>query len=124
MFYDTWVLGASTNPERYAYKAIMALRGAGRSVLAVGLREGQVADVAIVKELPVDVQVGTLTLYLGAQNQGPWIERILKLRPQRIIFNPGAENPDLAEAARKAGILVEEACTLVLLSTGQYAVEQ
>lgn len=121
MHYDTLVLGASTNPERYAFKAINALRRAERSVLAVGLRPGRVADVDIVKEIPADAVVETVTMYVGAANQGPWIDRLIALAPQRIIFNPGAENPVLAEAARKAGIAVEEACTLVLLSTGQYA---
>lgn len=116
----TLVLGASEKPERYANMAVRSLRRHGHPVVAVGLREGRIDDVPIVKELPADRAIGTVTLYLGAQNQAVWEDRVLALRPERIIFNPGAENPAFAARAREAGIRTEEACTLVLLSTGQY----
>lgn len=116
----TLVLGASLNEERYSNQAIRALRRHGHAVVAVGLREGLVLDAPIVKEIPAGTAVDTVTMYLNAHNQEPWEERILGLRPRRIIFNPGAENPAFARRAEAVGIITEEACTLVLLGTEQY----
>ncbi len=116
----TLVLGASEKPDRYAHMAVRALRRHGHTVVAVGAREGRIDDVPIGRSLPPDGTVHTVTMYLGAHNQADWEEGLLALRPERIIFNPGAENPGFAERARRAGIATEEACTLVLLSTGQY----
>ncbi len=116
----TVVIGASPNPARYAYAATQRLRRAGYPVVAVGLREGQIGDVAIQTDRPAVPAVDTVTLYVGPQNQPAWQEYILSLRPRRIIFNPGTENPALAAAAAANGIATEEACTLVLLSTGGY----
>jgi predicted CoA-binding protein len=116
----TVVLGASTNPARYAYIAISRLRAHGLPVVAIGRDHGMVGDVPIRTDLPVGTPVHTVTLYLNSRNQAQWEERILAWRPARIIFNPGAENEGLASRARAAGIEVLEACTLVMLSTGQY----
>ena len=114
------VIGASPNPARYAYAATQRLRRAGFPVVAVGLREGQIGDVTIQTGRPAVPAVDTVTLYVGPQNQPAWQEYILGLRPRRIIFNPGTENPVLAAAAAASGIATEEACTLVLLSTDSY----
>jgi len=92
----------------------------GHPVIAVGLREGMVGDVPIVTWIPENASIGTVTLYLNAHNQETWRDRLLALKPTRIIFNPGAENPALAKDAQAFGIEVLEACTLVMLSTGQY----
>ncbi|HEX2617506.1 MAG TPA: CoA-binding protein [Flavobacteriales bacterium] len=116
----TLVLGASLNEARYSNLAVKTLRAHAQPVLAVGLREGVIGDTPIVKDIPAGTQVHTVTLYLNAANQERWIDRILALKPARIIFNPGAENPELADRAAAAGIAVEEACTLVMLRTGQY----
>lgn len=116
----TVVLGAGTNPARYAYMAVSRLRAKGIPVVAIGRDHGHVADVAIMADLPPGTSVHTVTLYLNARNQAGWEERILAWRPQRIIFNPGAENPGLAAKAVAVGIEVLDACTLVMLSTGQY----
>lgn len=116
----TLVLGASEKEERYSNKAIRMLREYGYPVVAMGLREGQVLDVPIVKELRKDIHVDTITLYLNPQNQLPHYQYLLSLHPQRIIFNPGTENPELIELAKQQGIQTLEACTLVLLSTDQY----
>jgi len=74
----------------------------------------------VVRDIPPGTAIHTVTLYLNAHNQGAWRERLLAVKPKRIIFNPGAENPVFAAEATRQGIAVEEACTLVLLSTGQY----
>ena len=114
------VLGASPNPARYSYLAVHSLRARQYPVVAIGKREGKVADVTITKEHPELKDVDTITLYLNANNQKQYYEYILSLHPKRIIFNPGAENDELAKMATEKGIQPLEACTLVMLSTGQY----
>ena len=116
----TLVLGASDNPSRYSYLAIRRLRSHGHPVVAVGRRNTKVEDVLIgtVKE-PFD-NIDTVTLYLNPQHQQEYYNYILSLHPRRIIFNPGAENDELAALAGEKGITTMEACTLVLLSTNQY----
>ncbi len=116
----TVVLGASPKEDRYSNRAVRKLVAHGHSVIAVGLRSGNIDGTTIVPDVPLDRVVDTVTMYLNAENQRTWEERILALKPRRIIFNPGAENERLADAAARAGISVQEACTLVLLSTGQY----
>ena len=116
----TLVLGASMNPSRYSNFAIQRLSANNHPVVAVGLREGKVGNVNIVKGLPKEEDIDTVTLYLNPANQKAYYDYILSLHPKRIIFNPGAENDELEEMARKNGIEPVEACTLVMLSTGQY----
>ncbi|RYG04663.1 MAG: CoA-binding protein [Chitinophagaceae bacterium] len=116
----TLVLGASNNPDRYSFLAINKLRKYGHPVVAIGKKQAQVADVEILKEKTQFEEVDTVTLYLGPQNQEEYYDYILGLHPRRIIFNPGAENDELYEMAEKNGIEPIEACTLVMLSTGQY----
>ena len=116
----TLVLGASENPERYSNRAVRMLRAHGHSVVAVGRREGMIDDRPILTEVPDDESIDTVTMYLNAHNQEPWEKGVLELSPARIIFNPGAENPELAAKAEARGIEVLEACTLVMLGTGQY----
>lgn len=116
----TVVLGASTDPARYAHLAVTRLRAHGLPVVAIGRDRGAIGDVAILDDLPAGTPVHTVTLYLNPRNQAMWEERLLAWRPQRIIFNPGAENPELAARARVLGIEPLVACTLVLLATGQY----
>ena len=116
----TLVLGASENPDRYANKAIRALRKKGHPVVAVGLRNGKVMDVDIVKEKPESDNIDTITLYLSAKNQKGYYDYILSLNPKRIIYNPGAENEELEALAEENGIENMEACTLVLLATNQF----
>ncbi|MGI8950748.1 MAG: CoA-binding protein [Chitinophagaceae bacterium] len=116
----TVVLGASANPQRYSYLAIKRLRANQQPVIAIGKRTGKVNDVNIVTDSNEVEDVDTITLYLNKQNQKQYYDYILSLQPKRIIFNPGAENDELAEIAAAKGIQPVEACTLVLLSTGQY----
>jgi predicted CoA-binding protein len=116
----TLVLGASPNPERYSYLAIQRLRAHDHPVVAVGKRMGQVAGVDITKELVEDQDVDTVTLYLNPKNQEEYYDYILDLHPKRIIFNPGTENSELIKKAEENNIQPVIACTLVMLSTGQY----
>lgn len=116
----TLVLGASDNPSRYSYLALHRLRSRGHPVVAIGKKSGMVADVPIEKEKKDFDNVDTVTLYLNPMHQKQYYDYIVSLKPKRIIFNPGAENDELADLAKKNGIKPMEACTLVLLSTGQY----
>lgn len=116
----TVVLGASTNPERYAYKAVCKLTENKHPVVAVGLKEGKINDVVIKTGFPIEEGVDTVTLYVGPQNQPVFYDYILGLHPKRIIFNPGTENPELVKLAQAKNIETEEACTLVMLATGEY----
>ena len=117
---NTLVLGASTNPQRYSFLAINKLAAHGHPVEAIGLKEGLVGNVSIQTGQPHLPGIDTVTLYLGAANQRPYYDYILSLHPKRIIFNPGAENPELEELAGQNKIDPLHACTLVMLSTGQY----
>jgi predicted CoA-binding protein len=116
----TLVFGASTNPNRYAYRAIKRLRSAGIETCAIGGRSGQVGDVEIFTGYPALEDVHTITLYMGAVRLLEHEDYLLSLKPKRIIFNPGAENRPFAYKARSQGVETLEACTLVMLSTDQY----
>ena len=116
----TLVFGASDNPSRYSYLAVNRLRSHGHPVVAIGKKNSMVADVPIEKEKKDWENIDTVTLYLNPAHQQQYYDYILSLKPKRIIFNPGAENDELADLAAKNGIKPIEACTLVLLSTNQY----
>lgn len=116
----TMIIGASSDPERYSYKATKSLKAHGHKVYPVGIKEGEIEGEKILTNKPVPSDVDTVTMYLSAKNQKDWYDYILSLKPKRIIFNPGAENPELVEVAAKQGVESVEACTLVMLSIGNY----
>jgi|GEM_PF-91843 predicted CoA-binding protein len=119
---NTFVLGASDNPDRTSFTALHMLRDAGVPVFAFGLRPATVAGVTIHTDLnAMDLPpIHTVTMYMGAVRQAPFLDFILGLSPSRIIFNPGSENPELVSQARKRGIECIQACTLVMLNFGQF----
>lgn len=115
------VVGASPKPERYSNKAVRLLRDYGHAVLPVNPAQREIEGLPVtarIDELPRGID--TVTLYVGPEHSGDLLEPLLALKPRRVIFNPGAENPALEAGLRAAGIGVEEACTLVLLRTGQF----
>lgn len=116
----TLVVGASTNPERYAFKAITQLRNHQHEIIAYGRREGTVADVEINTQWDTNWKVDTVTLYIGPAHQGEFMNKIVDLHPNRVVFNPGTENTAFFDLLHQNGIQYEEACTLVLLATDQY----
>jgi predicted CoA-binding protein len=116
----TLVLGASGNPSRYSHLAIQRLRQLGHPVVAIGKRKGMVGDVPVTTDKKASEEVDTVTLYLNQDHQKEYYDFILSLNPKRIIFNPGAENAELEKLAKEKNIEPMHACTLVLLSTGQY----
>lgn len=116
----TLVIGASLNPERYSYKAIRKLVNYKHPVVAIGLRIGEVAGVGIFKDNKPFEAIDTVTLYLNPKRQVAFYDYVISLKPKRVIFNPGTENPEFYKLLDKTQIEYEEACTLVLLSTNQY----
>jgi uncharacterized protein len=116
----TIVLGASPNPSRYSNKAVKRLISNGYEPVAIGVRKGEIDGIEIMTDTPLVRNVHTVTLYLNPERQKPHYDYILSLKPERIIFNPGTENPELMRLADEHKIEVEVACTLVLLAVGEY----
>ncbi|GAB4134752.1 MAG: CoA-binding protein [Bacteroidia bacterium] len=116
----TIVIGASDNPDRYSYRAVRMLKHFGHEVIPVGIRKGAIDGLDIMTDRPAVQDVDTVSLYVGPANQPAWYDYILSLKPKRIIFNPGTENQELEQKAKEAGIETLEACTLVMLSVGNF----
>ena len=116
----TLILGATTNPDRYAYLAAERLVHKGYDIVPVGIKSGEVQGQPILNGLPDVPEVDTVTLYIGPRHQPAYYDWLLRLAPRRIIFNPGTENAELMRLAREAGIEVQAACTLVMLASASY----
>lgn len=115
------VLGASAKPERYSYQAVALLKAAGHTVYPVHPALDTLQGLTVHHRLSdIPQALDTVTVYLSPQHSSGLAAEIVAARPRRVIINPGAENPDLAGALTAAGIAVVEACTLVLLRTGQF----
>lgn len=117
----TLILGASPNPDRYAYKATVKLKEHNHPVFPVGIRDGMIGENKILTNTPVISDIDTVTLYVGPKNQPAYYDYIInQIKPKRIIFNPGTENPELEQLAKENNIETEVACTLVLLSLNDF----
>jgi len=116
----TLIIGASSNPQRYAFMAAEKLTAYGHEIELLGLRPDVVLGKTIDIERKQYVDIDTVTLYVGPQNQESYFDYVVGLKPKRVIFNPGTENPAFESLLKKNGIDYEEACTLVMLGTGQY----
>ena len=116
----TLVIGASENIERYSNLAIKKLLKNHHPVVALGSKKGMIGATIIETEKKPFNNIDTITLYLNPTRQAEYYDYILSLNPKRIIFNPGTENQELETLASQKGIIIQEACTLVLLSTHQY----
>lgn len=116
----TLVIGASANPDRYSFLAVQKLTAHHHPVIALGVKKGEIGLVTIETEKKHFENIDTVTLYINPVLQQSYYEYILSLHPNRIIFNPGTENEELADLAKQNGINAVEACTLVMLGTGQY----
>jgi uncharacterized protein len=116
------ILGASDNPERYAYKAQKLLMEAGHTVFPVSPTAKEIMGISGYKSL-ADIDSGTihtLTLYLRPERTAAVMEEIIALAPERVLFNPGTESAEISEKLEEHGIRTQQACTLVLLTTGQF----
>ncbi len=115
------VLGASQNPERYSNQTVRLLLKHGHQVIPVHPTIAEIEGLPVAAALSeISEAVDTLTVYLSPARAIPLKEEFLVLRPNRVIFNPGTESPELKQALEQQGIQTEEACTLVLLHTGQF----
>jgi predicted CoA-binding protein len=118
--YKTLVLGASTNPQRYSYQAVVRLKQNNIQTVPMGVKSGTIEGLEIVSPFtPLD-RIHTVSLYLSPSRQDAYFEYIIELNPKRVVFNPGTENQVFAHKLNSANIPWENACTLVLLSTNQY----
>ena len=118
--YKTLVLGASLKPERYSYHAVVQLIKNNIQVIPMGLVEGQIDSISIVKPFVHLKNIHSVSIYLTPHRQQEYYNYLIELKPQRVLFNPGTENPEFAQLLEASGIYWENGCTLVLLSTNQY----
>ena len=118
----TVIIGATPNPSRYAFLAAQNLKLRKHEFVPIGIKKGEVQGEPIqqITDKPAIKDVDTITMYVGPQRQPPWYDYLLSLKPKRIIFNPGSENPEFTRLAESKGVEVVEACTLVMLRTNQY----
>jgi predicted CoA-binding protein len=118
----TVIIGATTDPSRYAYLAARMLTSYNHEIVPIGIKKGEVfgAQIQDIYGKPDIKDVHTVTLYIGPQRQPEWYNYILSLKPKRIIFNPGTENSVFEEMAEAQGVEVVEGCTLVMLRSLQY----
>ncbi len=114
------VLGASDKADRYSYKALMLLAEHGFNVIPIHPKLKTIENIAVKESLDkVTEEINTITMYVGPQISSALISDLVRIKPKRIIFNPGAENPEIYKTLENASINVIEACTLVMLKTGQ-----
>jgi predicted CoA-binding protein len=118
----TVIIGATTNPGRYAYLAARMLKEYNHEIVPVGIKDGAVfgEEILNIFQRPAVKDVHTVTLYIGPQRQPEHVDYILSLQPKRIIFNPGTENEEFIRRAKEQGVETLEACTLVMLRSLQY----
>lgn len=116
----TVILGASPNPSRYAYLATSRMHKRGIEVIPIGVKTGEIEGIKIQHGTPSLSDIHTVSLYINPSLQKAYYDYILGLNPKRIIFNPGTENIELLQLAKKSNIETMIACTLVLLSTESY----
>ena len=115
------VLGASAKTERKSHQAVALLKEKGYRPLPVNPGLDELLGLRCYATLAdVDVAVDTISVYVNAERSSALADDVLAARPRRVIFNPGAENPELAQRCEAAGIEAVEACTLVLLHTRQF----
>lgn len=116
----TLIIGASPNPDRYSYKAAHQLTQNGFEIIAFGVKKGEVSGVKLENEWNSNWEVDTVTMYVNSSLQEQYYNDIIALKPRRVIFNPGTENPTFASLLNQNNIETENACTLVLLSMNVY----
>ena len=118
----TVIIGASPNPSRYSYMAAEMLVRYNHEFVPVGVKKGELfgKQILSIHERPIITDVDTITLYIGPLHQTEWYDYLMDIKPKRIIFNPGAENDELSALSANNKIENLEACTLVMLATGQY----
>lgn len=116
----TLVFGTSLNPSKYSNFVVQKLVSQHIGTEAFGIKEGEISGVHVHAKLMPFEDLHTVTLYMNPKNQRAYYDYIISLKPKRVIFNPGTENPEFYKILKENNIEFEVACTLVLLSTNQY----
>jgi uncharacterized protein len=116
----TLVIGASSKPDRFSYKAVRKLKALGYEVIPVGIREGEIEGIMIQTGYPELTDIDTITIYINASIQPLYYDYILKLKPKRVILNPGTENEELKRLCKQNEIEIVEYCTLIMLGSDDY----
>ncbi len=114
------VLGATENPDRFSCKAVKSLDRNGYDVVAVGFRSGYIKDIEILTGTPDIENVDTVLLYIGKNKQQEYYDYLIRLKPRRVIFNPGAENPELQAILHEKGIDAVNDCALIMINTDSF----
>jgi predicted CoA-binding protein len=115
------VIGASNKPDRFSYQAVMLLKDKGHAVFPIHQRIENIEGIKVFSSIKdIKEPIDTVSMYVAADISTTLADAILSQKPRRIIFNPGAENPDLEQKAQKAGVKTHNACTLVMLRSGQF----
>ena len=118
--YKTLVIGASVNPDRYSYKVVLRLLDSGIKVIPMGINQGNITDLVIVRPFEKQKNIHTVSIYIKPEVQKEYYKYIINLQPKRVLFNPGTENPTFSKILQKHNIYWENSCSIVLLSTNQY----
>lgn len=114
------VVGASPRPERASYQAVVQLIAHGFEVFPVALRDGEIDGRPILTGMPRIENVDVMSVYVSPKNIAAWSAYMLELKPRKIIFNPGAENPEFRKRAELLGIECQDACTRVLVTLNEF----
>ena len=91
----TLVFGASLKPDRYSNLAVRRLNSQGIETEAFGLVSGEIDGVEIKTSPNSFEDIHTVSLYMKPKRQREFYQDIIDLKPKRVIFNPGTENPEL-----------------------------
>ena len=115
------ILGASNDPGRFSNKAFLLLKKHEYDVVPVNPKLISINNIPVFSSLDlIKIPIHTLTVYVNAEISKALLPQMIRLKPNRVIFNPGSENPELEKKLVDAGIKVINACTLVLLTTDQF----
>jgi predicted CoA-binding protein len=120
MHRKTLLIGASPNKNRFSYKAVELMSQYGIEVIPIGVRAGKIAGNNIIMGFPVIKSIHTITLYISQQHQKLYYDYIISLKPKRIIFNPGSENPEFELILEREKIKFSYSCTLLMIVKGEY----
>lgn len=118
----TVIIGSNRSPLKYPQQAASMLYDGQIDFVPMGVVNGEVLGKSILNiyDHPKVDNVHTITLYINPHKQKQWFDYMLSLAPKRIIFNPGTENQEFKSLAESKGIECLYACTLVMLSIGDF----
>jgi predicted CoA-binding protein len=79
-----------------------------------------IKDTEILTGMPEVEDVDTILIYMGMKKQLEFYDYIIQLKPRRVIFNPGAENPELQDILKEKGVEVVKDCALIMINTDSF----